>query len=96
VKAGAPLDNNVAERALKRIILLRKASLFFKTENGAFIGGMLTSLIVTCIYANVDPIDYLEALQQYEVEVHLTPEKWFPWCYQETIADLKRDKPMAA
>ena len=34
-KAGAPLDNNLCERALKKAILHRKNSLFFKTRNGA-------------------------------------------------------------
>jgi transposase len=37
-KAGAPLDNNVTERALKRAIRHRKNSLFFKTDKGAAVG----------------------------------------------------------
>jgi len=36
--AGAPLDNNAAERGLKKAILHRKAALFYKTENGARVG----------------------------------------------------------
>ncbi|MCA1563940.1 MAG: IS66 family transposase, partial [Acidobacteria bacterium] len=35
---GAPLDNNVVERALKKAILHRKNSLFYKTERGAKVG----------------------------------------------------------
>ena len=35
---GAPLDNNICERALKKAILHRKNSLFYKTENGARVG----------------------------------------------------------
>ena len=31
---GAPLDNNTAERALKKAILHRRNSLFYRTENG--------------------------------------------------------------
>ncbi|MBU0972474.1 MAG: IS66 family insertion sequence element accessory protein TnpB [Proteobacteria bacterium] len=34
---GAPLDNNICERSLKRCIQHRKNSLFYRTENGAFI-----------------------------------------------------------
>jgi len=34
-QAGAPLDNNVCERALKKAILHRKNALFYKTQNGA-------------------------------------------------------------
>jgi transposase len=33
-QAGAPLDNNLCERALKKVILHRKNSLFYKTLNG--------------------------------------------------------------
>jgi len=44
-KAGAPLDNNVVERALKKAILHRKNSLFYKTRNGARMGDLYMSLI---------------------------------------------------
>ena len=33
-QAGAPLDNNIVERALKRAVLHRKNSLFYRTLNG--------------------------------------------------------------
>jgi hypothetical protein len=45
---GAPLDNNVCERALKRAILHRKNAYFYKTENGAHVGDLFMSLIHTC------------------------------------------------
>jgi hypothetical protein len=32
---GAPLDNNVCERAIKKAILHRKNALFYRTRNGA-------------------------------------------------------------
>jgi hypothetical protein len=35
---GAPLDNNICERALKKAILHRKNALFYKTSNGARVG----------------------------------------------------------
>src|SRR5262249_55806472 len=35
---GAPIDNNLAERVLKRFVLFRKNSLFYKTEHGAAVG----------------------------------------------------------
>jgi len=46
--AGAPLDNNICERALKLAILHRKNALFFKTQNGAHVGEVFLSLIHTC------------------------------------------------
>ena len=38
--AGTPLDNNLCERALKKAIIHRKNSLFFKTQNGARVGDL--------------------------------------------------------
>ena len=43
--AGAPLDNNICERALKKAILHRTNSLFYKTVYGASVGGLYMSLI---------------------------------------------------
>jgi len=82
---GAPLDNNLCEQALKKLILFRKNSLFFKTEHGAFIGDMFMSLIHTCNLGNVNPFDYLTALQKYSSEVFKNPGNWMPWNYQNNI-----------
>jgi len=84
--AGAPLDNNVVERALKLFIRQRKNSLFYKTEHSAYIASVLTSLIVTCIYAGVNVLDYLVALQEHRAEVFAAPEAWLPWTYQASLA----------
>ena len=70
---GAPLDNNLCERALKKAILNRKNSLFYKTEHGAFIGDMFMSLIHTCNLGEVNPFDYLTALQKHSSEVFKNP-----------------------
>jgi transposase len=51
---GAPLENNMAERALKLAIRQRKNSLFYKTDYSAYIASMLTSLIATCLQAGVN------------------------------------------
>ena len=44
---GAPLDNNICERALKKAILHRKNALFYKTLNGAHVGDVFMSLSST-------------------------------------------------
>ena len=46
-KAGAPLDNNLCEQILKRAILHRKGSMFYKTVKGAEVGDIYMSLIHT-------------------------------------------------
>ena len=86
--AGAPIDNNVVERALKIAIRNRKAAMFYRTTYSAGIGGMITSLIYTCDLAKQNPHYYLTALQKHHENVVLKPEHWLPWNYQNTMASL--------
>ena len=51
------------ERALKKAILHRKNSLFYKTRNGAQMGDLFMSLIHTCELNEVNAFDYLTELQ---------------------------------
>ncbi|MGA7926307.1 MAG: IS66 family transposase [Candidatus Sulfotelmatobacter sp.] len=84
-QAGAPLDNNVVERALKRAILHRKNSLFYRTLNGADVGDLFMSLIHTCQLCDVNSFDYLTELQRHAQEVQTMPAEWMPWNYRETL-----------
>jgi transposase len=85
---GAPVDNNLCEQTLKRAILHRRNSLFYKTAHGAYIGDMYMSLIHTCILNKINPFDYLTALQINSSEVFKNPGQWMPWNYKETISEL--------
>lgn len=85
VVPGAPIDNNLVERALKIPIRVRKAAMFYKTEHGAAISNVLTSLIQTAALAGENPVDYLVALQEYKSFVFKDPAAWLPWCYRETL-----------
>lgn len=87
---GAPLDNNVCERALKKVILHRKNALFFKTENGAHVSDVFMSLIYSCQLCGADPFHYLTELQKHGVEMTKTPQEWMPWNYREA---LQRSSP---
>jgi len=82
---GAPLDNSITERALKIPIKSRKNSLFYKTEHGAFVGSMLTSVIHTCVMAGENPVDYLVALQKNKKALFKTPGDWLPWTYKQSL-----------
>jgi transposase len=89
--AGAPLDNNVCERALKRSILHRKNSLFYKTLNGAAVGDIYMSLIHTCRLCDVNPFGYLQALQKHARDVLTNATWWLPWNYREQLAQAPHD-----
>jgi len=82
---GAPLDNTICERALKKAILHRKGSLFYKTQNGAQVGDLFMSLIYTCERCGSDPFDYLVELQKHAAELAENPGSWMPWNYRDTI-----------
>jgi hypothetical protein len=86
--AGAPLDNNIAERALKKAILHRKNSLFFRTERGAHVGDVCMGLIHTAELCGANAFDYLVALLRHAPEVHAAPSNWMPWNYVDARARL--------
>ena len=84
-QAGAPLDNNVCERALKKAILHRKNSLFYKTQNGARVGDLFMSLIHTAELCGANPFDYLTQLQKHAAELAAAPAQWMPWNYRQAL-----------
>jgi hypothetical protein len=85
---GAPLDNNLCEQILKRAVRHRRNSLFYKTERGALVGDLFMSLIETCRFYDLNPLDYLTALLRHARLVSEHPEQWLPWNYQEALAAL--------
>jgi transposase len=83
--AGAPLDNNTSERALKKAILHRKNALFYRTLAGAHVGDVFMSLIHTAELNHVAPFEYLVALQRHATAAAANPAHWMPWNYQTTL-----------
>jgi len=86
-KAGAPLDNNLCEQALKRAIIHRKGSMFYKTLSGAEVGDIYMSLIHTCRLCDVNPFEYLNTLQQHAQDVIGHAARWLPWNYHEQLTE---------
>jgi transposase len=85
-QAGAPVDNNIVERSLKRVVLHRKNALFYRTMNGAQVGDLFMSLIHTCQLCGANSFEYLIELQRHVRELALNPAEWAPWNYRETLA----------
>jgi transposase len=86
---GAPIDNNICERALKKAILNRRNAMFFKTLNGASVGDLYMSLIHTCELNGVNPFDYLTELQRHRTELAQAPAEWMPWSYRDTLTRIQ-------
>jgi hypothetical protein len=79
------LDTTLVERVRKLFIRQRKNSLCYRTEHSASIASVLTSLIATCVYAGVNALEYLVALQAHRAEVFADPAAWLPWNYQTNL-----------
>jgi transposase len=81
---NCPIDNNQAERALKRFVLFRKNSLFFKNDHGATVGSIILSLIETCRLNGRNPWTYLVNLRKNAAEARKNPALFLPWNYEES------------
>jgi len=94
---NAPLDNNNVEAMLKIAIRTRKNAMFYKTNNGAYVAGMMMSLIETCRANDINPTLYLNYLQENAEDIAKDPKKYLPWLYTE--GKIKRrtfeDPPLA-
>jgi len=59
---AVPIDNNISEREMKRVVLTRKNSLFVGNARGGRTAAILASLTSTCRRHDVDPQRYLTQL----------------------------------
>jgi hypothetical protein len=85
---GAPLHNNIVERALKRAIRHRNNSLFYRSQRGAQVGDIYMTLIYTTELHGGNPFHYLTELMRHPKAVVERPGDWLPWNYRETLARL--------
>jgi transposase len=78
------IDNNTAERALRRVAIGRKNWLFCGSDNGGATAAVLFSLMATCQRHKVDPFAYLRDVLT-RIAAHpmnrladLLPDRWTP------------------
>jgi transposase len=72
---------------LKKAIVQRKNSLFYRSLNGAEVGDIYMSLIYTCQLCGANPFEYLQALQRHLEQLKTRAHEWLPWNYHERLAD---------
>ena len=84
---GAPIDNNEAERILKRCILHRKNSLHYRTNRGARVGDLFMSLVETCRSNRVNPFEYRMAVVRNAAVAKTDPGRWMPWNFQIALTE---------
>jgi len=86
-KTGAPLDNNICERILKKAIRHRKNSMFYKTLAGAHAGDVFMSIIQTCQSCATNAFDYITTLVKNSERVKAQPALWMPWNFKTALQD---------
>lgn len=79
-----PLDNNAAERALRRAVIGRKLSFGSHSEGGAALQGVLLSVLATLQLAGIDLRRWLQAFLRECAgigprAVVVDPHAWLPW-----------------
>jgi transposase len=85
---SVPIDNNISEREMKRVVLNRKNSLFVGNERGGQTAAILSSLTSTCRRHDIDPQRYLTQLL---ANLPATPlsqvNQWLPdrWKHYQAI-----------
>ena len=92
-EAGAPIDNNIAERILKLAIRYRRNSLFYRNQRGALVGDIYMTLIHTAVLHKANPVHYLTSLLGNAADVRAAPQRWLPWNFEDTLANLQLRQP---
>lgn len=82
---AVPIDNNISEREMKRIVLNRKNSLFVGNPRGGHTAAILATLTSTCRRHNIDPQLYLTHLLTNLPSVPMSQlPDWLPDQWQRT------------
>jgi transposase len=77
-----PLDNTRAERALRKIVVGRKAWMFYGSDTHAEAAAAIFSVIASCRLHGIDPFHYLEEILRvlpywpHERYLELAPKYW--------------------
>jgi transposase len=77
-----PLDNTRAERALRKIVVGRKAWMFYGSDTHAQAAAAIFSIIASCRLHRLDPFQYLEEILrvlpywQRDRYLELSPKYW--------------------
>lgn len=89
IHPGAPLSNNLVERIILNLVLLRRVSHFFRTQSSAAIADTIWSVGLTAFYSRVNLFHYFRLALRHQQEVRAEPEKWLPWKFLERYPEYE-------
>ena len=90
--AGAPLDNNISENALRVRVIQRKISLFYKTEFSAEVLDGLNGIAATCEANGVNTHKYQIWILDNWKEVQKNSNAYLPWEFKKLDAKQELEK----
>lgn len=78
----AAIDNNRVERAIKRVVMGRKAWLFSESQDGAHATALMYSIVETCLANKVDPYKYFVWVMRRfpHAKTAADMRSLLPWC----------------
>lgn len=88
---NVPLDNTRAERALRKIVVGRKAWMFYGTDTHAEAAAAIFSIIATCRLQEIEPFAYLDEVLR--VLPYWPQERYFELAPQHWRATRARLEP---
>lgn len=86
---GAPVSNNLVERVILNIVLMRRASHFFRTPESAAIADTILSVGLTAFFAGVNLYHYFRLGLKHAEEVGKEPERWLPANFLKRYPEYK-------
>ena len=89
---GAPLSNNLVERVINNLVLIRRASHYYRTRESAAIADTLLSVGLTAAYCDVNLYEYFRLAQAHKEDVRKSPLEWLPWNFLERYPQYKIKK----
>lgn len=86
---GAPLSNNLVERIILYIVLLRRASHFFRTPESAAIADTILGVGLSAFLNGVNLYHYFRLVMLHQKEIKQQPELWLPWRFLERFPEYQ-------
>lgn len=96
--ARCSIDNNIAERDIKRVVMGRKSWLFSDSVDGMEANAVLYSLVQTCIANRVDPYKYFKAVieRMPYAKSQADLEALLPWALKQELESESDQMKLAA
>jgi hypothetical protein len=84
---SAPVSNNLAERIILYLVLLRNNAYFFKTVAGARVADTILSVGLSAFLIGVNIFHYFRLILAEEKDVKKNPEDWLPWNFYDRFPE---------